>query len=263
MKNNKGLKDLFKQLMPSVDMTEVQAEFLLENYLDEETILGIHNTISSDYGSFFEKGLYNQNSMGKNSEDLSNTVMYTDLFPGLMAYPNGDGENRGKTAIILKIPKKVFTHEQGIFEYLPSGYCIIPTQFIIGAFQDGKVFKNEKYDREYESQNAVKCKDSVKFQDKKLNAKIFRKLYKPKTKLLNHSFINLIRRIKNRHKTLLLGNGENENKTINNKKEFYEDLAKGSPTQEEQKMNSINFINKREEIGDNSSYKNGPNKEEK
>ena len=110
MPENKAIKSLYKNLykgmIKSVDATEEQLNFLLENYLDEDYIMGIHNT-RSDHEVFFEVGLHNQTDMGKDSTDLTNTVMWSDNFASLMVYPNGDGNKRGNTAIILKIPKKV------------------------------------------------------------------------------------------------------------------------------------------------------------
>lgn len=79
--------------------------------------------------------------MGKPTLDLSNTVMYNDLILPLMQYANGDGKNRGKTAIILKIPKSVFEEKAGIFEELEDGQYCIPPEFIIGALQE----KNKNY----------------------------------------------------------------------------------------------------------------------
>ena len=195
--------------------------------------MGIHNTSISEYESFFEKGLYNQTSMGKDTDELSNTVMYSDNFMSLMAYPNGDGEKRGETAIILKIPKKVFTHQQGIFETLPDGRYGIPTQFILGAFQNGEVVTNERYDKQYESDIAIKCEDRINMQDKELHAQTFRKVYASKRR--KDKIINFIKRITGRkQKQLSLPEGEKSREDVTT---FKEQLANeyGAPNLQEQK----------------------------
>lgn len=111
----KILYEWYKKGKESVDINDSQQRFIKENYLDEDYIIGIHNT-DAEYKSFFEKGIFNNTSMGKPTLDLSNTVMYNDLILPLMQYANGDGKNRGKTAIILKIPKSVFEEKTGILK---------------------------------------------------------------------------------------------------------------------------------------------------
>ena len=257
MAKDKSLKNLYKDMLYSVDMTQEQLNFLLENYLDEDTIIGIHNT-SFDYNSFFRDGLYNQTSMGGNSVELANTIMYTDLLCGLAVYPNGDGNKRGNSAIILKIPKKVFTKEQGIFETLPNKRYGIPSQFIVGAFQGGKVFTNEKYDKEYKNEEAIKCIDEVIMQDKKMNVKIFHQVYTPKIKRIKQNILNFFKNLKRKDKKLLLGNGENDQTC--KRTQFHSNLSSNSPTLEEQRDTASNYINtlNKEDL---KSFENNPNEE--
>lgn len=145
----KILYEWYKKGKEGVDINDSQQRFIKENYLDEDYIIGIHNT-DAEYKPFFEKGIFNNTSMGKPTLDLSNTVMYNDLILPLMQYANGDGKNRGKTAIILKIPKSVF-------EELEDGQYCIPPEFIIGALQE----KNKNY-----CQNQQNAKQTQIYQKK-------------------------------------------------------------------------------------------------
>ena len=160
----------------NVTATDEQIRFLTEIYLDEECIVGIHNTrVPSD--PILKNGLHNYNSRFEETRDLSNTVMYSNTLIALAMYPNGDGKQRDETAIILKIPKKVFSQEQGIFETLPDGNFGIPTQFIVGAFSDGKIILNPSYQKEYNNPEAIKCENNIDNSDRKTQKKIFMREY--------------------------------------------------------------------------------------
>lgn len=177
----KILYEWYKKGKESVDINDSQQRFIKENYLDEDYIIGIHNT-DAEYKSFFEKGIFNNTSMGKPTLDLSNTVMYNDLILPLMQYANGDGKNRGKTAIILKIPKSVFEEKTGIFEELEDGQYCIPPEFIIGALQDGKIIRNEEYLQSHTNKQLLKCNNKITFQNKRLNAEVYEKVNKSSLK---------------------------------------------------------------------------------
>lgn len=177
----KILYEWYKKGKEGVAINDSQQRFIKENYLDEDYIIGIHNT-DAEYKPFFEKGIFNNTSMGKPTLDLSNTVMYNDLILPLMQYANGDGKNRGKTAIILKIPKSVFEEKTGIFEELEDGQYCIPPEFIIGALQDGKIIRNEEYLQSHTNKQLLKCNNKITFQNKRLNAEVYEKVNKPSLK---------------------------------------------------------------------------------
>lgn len=176
----KILLDWCNKSKNSVDINNEQQKFIKENYIDGDYIIGIHN---SEYGyeSFFEKGISNSTSFGKPTLDLSNTVMYNDLLLPLMQYANGDGHKRGKTAIILKIPKDVFKGEAGIFAKLEDGQYFIPSEFIVGALQDGKVIENDRYSQEHNNEQLLKCNNKIAFQNKKLNLEVYEKVFNNKS----------------------------------------------------------------------------------
>lgn len=177
----KKLYEWYKTGKENVDINKDQQDFIKENYLDEDYIIGIHNT-NIEYKPFFEKGILNNTSMGKPTLDLSNTVMYNDLILPLMQYANGDGKNRGKTAIILKIPKSVFEGKTGIFKELEDGQYCIPPEFIIGALQDGKTIRNGAYLQNCTNEKLLKCDNKVTFQNKRLNAEVYDRTNKPSLK---------------------------------------------------------------------------------
>lgn len=235
--NKKELKDLkksYKHTIKNMDATSKQAIFLLNQYQDEECIIGIHNTFQ-DHEYFFESGLHNYTSLNQPSTDLSNTVMYSDNLRSLMPYPNGDGKKRGNTAIILKIPKKVFSHEQGIFETLSDGYHGIPPEFIVAAFQHGEIIPNEKYDKNYYSENAIKCIDTIHLQDRALHSKAFQETYNAHYKEKNswkNRFLNFIANLKNNKNTLSLPSGKEPSHatTKDARHAFLAELRKNTPT---------------------------------
>ena len=177
-----GLKEYNKLLFGenniknSISATQEQVKFLMDIYKDEDSIIGIHNTIA-DYKSIFEHGLYNYTSSDNKTADLSNTVMYSDCFSELVAYSNGNNELKEDTSILLKIPKEVFLHERGIFEKLQNDSYGIPPQYICAAFNKGRIIENPAYDKSYYSVDAEKCNDTITFLDKKINLKVFKQCY--------------------------------------------------------------------------------------
>lgn len=145
-----------KDLLDNVDATDEQIDYLINMYSDEDTIVGIHNTFKEDLDIYFKNGIINANDIGEPVPVLSNTVMYSDILPVLLAYVNGDGQKRETTAIILKIPKNYFEGKQGILEKSDNGTIKIPPQYITGALQYGGVVKNPWYDKEYVSRECSK-----------------------------------------------------------------------------------------------------------
>ena len=166
---------LLKGIINDVDMTEEQVHFLLNNYKDEDTIIGIYNTYQN-YNDIFEKGIEMQNVKEKETRDLTSTIMYSDNIVSLSLYPIGTKYKEG-TAILLKIPKKVFLKEQGILEYMDNGTFMIPKQFIIGAFNNKEVIENTNYDKDYDAAKLFKCKNEVVLCDKEILYSCFKKVY--------------------------------------------------------------------------------------
>lgn len=207
MNKERTIEKYYKRVLKSVDATDEQINYLLTQYVDEKYIIGIYNT-ELDYSIFFEDGIYDEEN--QEIEQISNIVMYSENLENLLIYPNGDGKKREKTAIILKIPKKVFSKEQGIIEKLENGRFGIPKEYIIAAFCNGKVIKNNKYDKYYNSEMSLKCKDQMPIEmNKKLEADIFKKAYsKSNTKIF--SMIISIFKSNTRNKgILLLSDGRN------------------------------------------------------
>ena len=164
--------NITKDLLDSIDIKDEQIDYIIRMYADEDTIVGIHNTFKKDTDVYFKNGIMNTNDIGESVSSLSNTVMYTDMLPTLLAYANGDGEKREKTAIVLKIPKKVFEKEQGIFEKLDNGTIVIPPQYITGALQDGHVIENPQYNKDYiPPEDSIMCDkdDIVRYKNKAEN----------------------------------------------------------------------------------------------
>lgn len=194
----KKLYEWYKKSKESIAISKEQQNFIKENYLDEDYIIGIHNTYIG-YELFFKNGIFNSTSMEKPTLDLSNTVMYSDLILPLMQYANGDGNNRGKTAIILKIPKSVFEGKTGIFKKLEDNQYCIPPEFIIGALQDGKIIRNEKYLQNHTNEQLLKCNNKTIFQNKRLNAEIYDRVNEPSLKEKIKSFLS---KFNKKHKLL-------------------------------------------------------------
>lgn len=203
----KKYRELTREFVEHVCATDEQLEYLIKQYSDTDCVLGIHNT-EVDYDNIFKVGLQNQTDMGVNADDIANTVYYSKILCSLAMYPNGDGEKRGRTAIIVKIPKKVFTHEQGIFETLPDGSYFIPTQYIVGAFSEGTVVDNPNYQKGYNNPEAIKCDDpdyNNNDVDKPIQIEAFKKEYKRyKSGSIIKRVANFIERIKGRKKQTAL-----------------------------------------------------------
>ena len=199
-------RELTRDFVGNVCATDEQLEYLIKQYSDTDCVLGIHNTETA-YENIFDVGLRNQTDMFRNADDLANTVYYSKILCSLAMYPNGDGKKRGRTAIILKIPKKVFSHEQGIFETLPDGSYVIPTQFIVGAFTEGTVVANPNYEKSYNNPEALKCDDPDynNDEDKPIQIDVFKKEYKRyKSNSIVKRVINFIERLKGRKKQAML-----------------------------------------------------------
>lgn len=222
------LVNIYNRYIPEIDATDEQIKFLLKEYKDEKSVIAIHNT-DLGYETFFNIGLKNstyanQTYESERTRELSNTTMYTNSLAALLAYPNGDGKNRGNTAIILKIPKSVFEHKQGIFEVLEDGTYGIPPQFIKAAFSEGRVIENTiSYDKKYNSREAELCEDTIKMEDKKLQAKIFKKLY-----YRRNNWREKIRNVFN-NKTKSLPEAKHDNT-----EDFFSRIRKGVPTLKKQ-----------------------------
>jgi hypothetical protein len=233
MGNNalKNYRKTVRRYMRGVDATEAQLDFLIEQYGDTDCVVGIHNTYV-EHENFFKVGLRNQTDLYQNSDDLSNTVYYSKMLVTLSIYPNGDGQKREQTAIILKIPKKVFTHEQGIFEKLPDGSYGIPSQYIVGAFSDGKVIENEKYEKGYNNPEAVKCSDPdyvARDNNEAIQIEAFKIEYQKYKNSIRTKIAKMLEDFKNRSKQAklppateeLIANGEEERTA------YMEQLRKG------------------------------------
>ena len=197
-KLQKKYRELTREYIGHLCATDDQIEYLIKQFSDEDCVIGIHNTGIS-YENIFKVGLYNQTDGMENSEDLTNTVNYSNLLPVLAMYPNGDGKKRGKTAIILKIPNEVFTHEQGIFEQLQDGCYVIPTQFIVGAFMDGDIIENPNYQKGYENPDAIVCQDPdycLYDSNKSIQVEVFRKEQKRYRNSLKSRITRFLEKIK-------------------------------------------------------------------
>lgn len=214
-REKKELRKDYRKLIKDLNLTPDQVAFLLTQYVDEDFIIGIHNTMAG-YDNIFKQGLRNQNSQYKNTDELANTINYNDKIWTLLAYANLQQSVGYRQSIILKIPKKVFSQEQGIFEELPDGFYGIPSQFIVGAFEDGQVIENEKYDREYSNPEAGKISqgESVVYRNKQERADLFMEEYNRFYNSRRSRFSKFIKRIfgGKKEKTLMLESGEEQEK---------------------------------------------------
>lgn len=214
-KQLKQRKKEYRKLAAELNLTSEQIAFLLAQYTDNDCIIGIHNTIYG-YENIFRVGLYNQNSSGLNTAELSNTVNYNDSLDALLKYINMQQELESGQSIILKIPKKVFEQDQGIYEKLPDGVYGIPSEFIVGTFENKEIIKNEKYDKSYNNPNADKNNPSehVIYCNKLEQADLFMEEYNRVHTSLKSRFKNFIQKFTQRKKDnqLLLESGEVEDK---------------------------------------------------
>ena len=225
-KTEKNRRSEFRELSKKMNLTPDQVSFLLTQYADEDCVIGIHNTRGIGHETFFDTGLRNQTSMYDESNDLTNTVNYSDNLWTLLAYSNLNQNVPGNLSILLKIPKKVLEKENGIFEKLPDGFHGIPTQFIVGAFEGENVFENENYDKNYYNENAIKIEDNTKFHyfEKEKDTKLFMEEYNKSQNSVKDIIKRFIRKItgKDKEEHFLLNSGEeiqeiDENTTHKNK----------------------------------------------
>ena len=204
-KLKRARKSIREQVRKGVDATEEQLKFLTEHFKDVDYIIGIHNTyIPPD--DILKNGLHNYTSVYNKTNEITNTVMYSGQLISLAMYPNGDGNKREETAIILKIPKDVLMQKQGIFEVLPDGKYGIPSQFILGAFQDGKVIENPKYDKGYNNPNAEFCRKEANIYefDRNLQIDAFWAEYEAWEKSIKNKIGKFIQKLKQGNKTKAL-----------------------------------------------------------
>ena len=204
MKNFKNtMNTLYETILDGTDIHDTiklspeQINYLLEIYKDPNYIIGFHNTTNSIPEAFFKDGLFCQNSMGQNTNDLSNTVYWSDMLFPLLLYPSG-GKNNNNMCTILRFPKDVFAQDKsnriGIFDVTDNGRYTINPKYIISAFTDGKIINNPDYDGNYRSNNAIKIADDniqAFNQDRALNIKFFKEYFYGKEN-------NIFQKIKNK-----------------------------------------------------------------
>lgn len=211
-KEKKYREKEYKALIKELSLSPEQVSYLLTQYTDEDCIIGIHNAKYIPRDNFFKTGLRNYTSMDEESNDLSNTVNYSDNLWTLLAYCNLNNESSDNISVILKIPKKVIEKEQGIFERLPDEYYGIPSQFIVGAFENGQVFDNENYDKYYNNENAIKEGENFKviYNNKIENADLFTKQYNKANETIKDRIKRFFKKItgKNKQEQLLLNSGK-------------------------------------------------------
>lgn len=152
---SKNHKEFIDENTPLCKLTEEQFNFLRELYLKDGYIIGVHNTSQIYIESFFNTGLFNVTgyNFGK-TFSLSNTVTPYGLFAMLIA--NFKPE---QTSIIFMLPIDIINGSKGIFKDLNDGNWGIPPQYIVGAFRDGKIFKNNNYDPNYYDKNSYPIDD--------------------------------------------------------------------------------------------------------
>ena len=248
-KREKNRRSEFKELSKKLELTPDQVSFLLTQYGDEDCVIGIHNTWGIGHQAFFNTGLRNQTSMYEESNNLTNTVNYSDNLWTLLAYSNLNQKVPDNLSILLKIPKKVLEEKQGIFEKLPDGFHGIPTQFIVGAFGDGKVFKNENYDKNYYNENATKIEDGLPLHyfEKEKDTNLFIDEYNKSQYTFKDIIKRFIRKItgKDKEEMLLLNSGEENEKT--NESVSYKNKAAEFRQKQYDSINENDIVKKYEE----------------
>lgn len=149
------LKEFIKDFVNQSDLTEEQFEFLKDLYLQDKKIIGLHNTHYDDVNSFFKKGLTNNTGyLGEKSTSLTNTVYPSTQFFPLLTY-----HHPRYTTIILLLNEDIIQGKEGIFKDLDNEYYGIPKEYIVGAFQNGKVYKNPNFRKNYKDSSALKTTD--------------------------------------------------------------------------------------------------------
>lgn len=163
MNNIKKLKFKLKQYKNvvsgihngNIELTDEQFEFLKSMFLKKGFILGYHNTKLMDVNSFFENGLYNNvDYKYAKTCSLTNTVAYSQLFLTSLYY-----HHPRYTTIYLLIPEEVIAGKIGIFEELKDENFGIPPQYIVGAFQNGRIYINNRYDENYYNSKSLKIEE--------------------------------------------------------------------------------------------------------
>ncbi|MCI6266297.1 MAG: hypothetical protein MR598_05570 [Erysipelotrichaceae bacterium] len=152
----KEYKDVIRGINDgNIELTDEQFEFLKSMFLKEGFILGYHNTNVVDVNSFFEKGLYNNRDYRfEKTCDLTNTVAYSQMFLTSLYY-----HHPRYTTIFLLIPEDIIAGKIGIFEDLKDGKFGIPPKYIVGAFQNGRIYINNSYDEFYYNQGSLKIEE--------------------------------------------------------------------------------------------------------
>lgn len=148
-------KEFIKGFVIQSDLTEEQFEFLKDLYLQDKKIVGLHNTHYDDVNSFFKNGLTNNTGyLGEKSTSLTNTVYPSTQFFPLLTY-----HHPRYTTIILLLNEDIIEGKEGIFKDLDNEYYGIPKEYIVGAFQNGKIYKNPNFRENYKDQSALKTTD--------------------------------------------------------------------------------------------------------
>ncbi|MDD6244999.1 MAG: hypothetical protein PUB03_05005 [bacterium] len=149
-----GYMKVIKDNIDNVRLTEQQFEFLKNLYLTDGKIVGLHNTINRNLQTYFDTGLYNYDRTGKEDLSLSNTVMTSSLLSSLIPY------HVKNTTLILAFNEELIKGEPGLYEGLKDGKFGIPSKYIVGAFQNGKVITNPNYDPNYKNKYAIEIDDA-------------------------------------------------------------------------------------------------------
>lgn len=151
---SEGYLRMIKDNVDNTRLTEQQFEFLKNLYLTDGKIVGLHNTFNRNLSAYFDTGLYNYDSIGKENLSLSNTVMTSSLLSSLIPY------HVKNTTLILAFDEELIKGEPGLYEGLKDGKFGIPTKYIVGAFQNGKVITNPNYDPNYKNKYAIEIDDA-------------------------------------------------------------------------------------------------------
>ena len=146
----KHIKKLMKRNIKcsQMEITDEQMQYILEAYQESGYVIGMHKA-GVTHEAIFAEGIRNQDSNYKNSTDITNTVT-TAITPDIICLNTNLREDR-KSAIILKIPKECLYGEENFYKVNEKGINIIPTEFILGALEDGKIYENEQYKGECKS----------------------------------------------------------------------------------------------------------------
>lgn len=180
-----------------IRLSKEQLEYLKKLGLKKGYVIGMHNTIVNNPGSFFDIGLYNNRDyLFSESCDLRNTVAYSSLFISDLFYCADDFNT-----IIVMIPEDVIEGKKGIFEKLKNGLWGIPSEYIVASFYKGKIHENSNYNEKYYNPNAKPIEDPKKiersFEDRKEEILICSKAFDDYQKLKNNSLFKNINKRRN------------------------------------------------------------------